>query len=397
MKAVLLFLVSLLSSLPVGKLYAAEWNGPSGWAKYDVAARRAMWVWNPIPTGGDKRANKFWDRDVKANERFYDNYKGSMDLFFDFCENKSIRVLYMSCGIYQYQASEFKAGKLTSVEKRMIPFLKEANARGIQVWYMYYLNDERDSRTLVKDTDQILNIAKSVDNFNKKHPNYRFAGIHCDQEPNNPAVYKGLLENTKKAYDWIEKSGSDLLTSQALRPKWRNQKVNWNGENKLMNEHMQDWLHHSVLMAYSSSPNSVYNWSKEVIAYADSIGRSAAIGSEVADLTGLWDGSEKETWHGKLVEEDAKTRFKVGASSSVTWEDMMHTTVDKFKDHESFDRLAIHSYGEYFWHWFGEHPRDYLLGLKGGKYNSSSIRPDKVDLTKDALPLFGHKPDPRKR
>ncbi len=381
----------LITALSCTALQAAEWNGPSDWAKFDVAERRAMWVWNPIPTSGGKEENRNWDGVKNASERFYQNYKGSMDLFFDFCENKSIRVLYMSCGSYQW--SDYSSGGLAYQEEHMIPFLEEANARGIQVWYMYYLNDDRDHISLVNKPNQILTIAQAVDNFNKKYPNCRFAGIHCDQEPGDTSVYTGLLENTKRAYEWIEESGADLLTSQALRPAWRNQNITWNGETKIMNQHMQDWLHHSVLMAYNHSANKVYEWSEPIINYADSIGRSAAIGSEVADLTDLWDGSEYETWWGKLVAENAETRFQVSSSSPVTWEDMMHTAVDKFRDNPSFDRMAIHSYGEYFWHWFGQHPRDYLLSLEGGEYVTSIINPEKVDLTVDALPLFGHEPD----
>ncbi|MBK1792144.1 PKD domain-containing protein [Persicirhabdus sediminis] len=382
----------LITALSCTALQADEWNGPSDWAKFDVAERRAMWVWNPIPTEGGKEENRSWDGDRNVSERFYQNYKGSMDLFFDFCENKSIRVLYMSCGSYQW--TDYSSGGLDYAEEYMIPFLEEANARGIQVWYMYVLNDDRDSATLVKNTNQIITIAKAVHNFNQEFPSCRFAGIHCDQEPNDTSVYTGLLENTKRAYDWIEESGSDLLTSQALRPAWRNASITFNGETKVMNQHMQDWLHHSALMAYNSNANKVYDWAKLVIDYADSIGRSAAIGSEVANLNGAWDGSENETWYGKLVNENAATRFQVSSSSPVTWEDMMHTTVDKFKDNPSFDRMAIHSYGEYFWHWFRKQPRDYLLELEGGEYVSSAINPDKVDLTVDALPLFGHKPVP---
>ncbi len=369
-----------------GVARAAEWNGPSDWAKFDVEARRAMWVWNPVSVAGNKQANKIWDGSKNASDRFYKNYKGSMDMFFDFCENKSIRVVYMFGGTYQW--SDYSRGKLDQ-GLVMKSFLEEANDRGIQIWYMYYLNDDRDTRSMLENTNQILEIAQAVDKFNKRYPKARFAGIHCDQEPNKPQVYPGLLDNTKKAFDWVESTGSDLLLSQALRPKWFNQSLKWNGETKTMNQHMQDCLHHSVLMAYNDKPETVYKWSKEVVDYATKIGRKAAIGSELADLKGAWPNSDKETWWEEVRAESDETRFKVGSSNSVTWEDMMHEVVKRESGKEGFDRLAIHTYSQYFYHWFGDYPRDYILSLPGKKYDSRKNNPDKVRLTKDVLPLCG--------
>ncbi len=393
-RSFLLPLAALMVGVSTNNLAAQEWNGPSDWAKFDVAARRAVWVWNPVSMDGTTDQNKNWDGSKNSKIRFFENYKGSRDLFFDFCENKSIRVVYMFVGIYQYRSADYTAGVFPYEEENMLPFMEEANARGIQVWYMYYLNDTRDSTTLNGNTNQIVRIAQTVDNFNKKYPNARFAGIHCDQEPNDETVYPGLLNNTKKAYDWIEESGSDLLTSQALRPKWRNQEVTWNGETKVMNEHMQDWLHHSVLMAYSDEPSTVDSWSSAVIDYADSIGRKAAIGSEVADLSGFAYDASGETWYEEIQAESAETRFKVGSADFVTWEDMMHSVVDKHEATPSFDRMAIHGYSQYFRHWFGDLPRDYLLGLEGGVYDSAVINPEKVDLTVDTCALFGYVPNP---
>ncbi|MBK1791065.1 PKD domain-containing protein [Persicirhabdus sediminis] len=390
MTSSLLGAAAIAAAFSCETLHADEWNGSTEWAKFDVEARRAMWVWNPVSVDGNKTANRNWDGVKNSKDQFFANYKGSRDMFFDFCENKSIRVIYMFTGTYQW--TNYNSGTIDYAEEHMLDFLKEANERGIQIWYMYYLNDDRDSATLVNNTKQTLTIAKAVDTFNKKYPEARFAGIHGDQEPNDQSVYVGMLENTKRAYDWIEETGSDLLTSQALRPTWRNQSVTYNGETKVMNEHMQDWLHHSVLMAYSDTPNTVYNWSNKVISYAESIGRTAAIGSELADLEDAWTNADKETWYEELTAESDATRFKVGSTDGTTWEDMMHETVNRFEDNAGFDRLVIHTYSWYFKHWFGDYPRDYLLGLEGGEYNSAANSPAKVDLTEDSRELIGYGP-----
>ncbi|MBK1792146.1 PKD domain-containing protein [Persicirhabdus sediminis] len=382
----LLFIVAMLmNALSCTALQAAEWNGSSGWAKFDVEARRAMWVWNPVSVDGDKTANRNWDGTKNAKEQFFANYKGSRDMFFDFCENKSIRVVYMFTGTYQW--TNYDSGTLDYAIENMLPFLTEARARGIQIWYMYYLNDDRDSATLVNNTDQILTIAQAVDTFNRDYPEASFAGIHCDQEPDDTDVYTGLLDNTKKAYEWIEESGSKLLTSQALRPTWRNQDITWNGETKIMNQHMQDWLHHSVLMAYSDTPNTVYTWSNQVITYAESLGRTAAIGSELADLEDAWTNADKETWYEEVSGENEATRFQVGSTNGTTWEDMMHEVVNRYEDNAGFDRMVIHTYSWYFKHWFGDYPRDHLLGLEDGVYDSDSNIFEKVDLGVDSRPL----------
>lgn len=364
---------------------AEEWNGGQGWSKLDVPARRAMWVWGAVPVQGDKEANRHWDGERNTEERFYSNYKGSMDLFLDFCENKSIRVVYMFSGTYEW--SRFKGSQLEN-SHMVTPFLSEANKRGIQVWYMYYLFDDPNDARLNKDDSMILEIAKAVEKHNKNNPKARYAGIHCDQEPGESVVYPALLKNTKMAYDWIKSSRSRLLMSHALRPSWRNQKLKWDGQEKTMNEHMQDNLHHGALMAYSDRLKTVHEWSDQALAYASKTGRKLAVGTEVNDLKGKWKNSDKETWFEEILSEPAKTRFKKEAKAPLTWEYHLQAVVDRQKLKTSFDRIVIHAYRGYFKHWFGMEVRDYIQSQGDRGYVSSKINPEKVNLKEDTRPLL---------
>ena len=67
------------------------------WMSHELDSKRAMWVWSPT-------RNKLWDGEKKG-KRWRSNYKNCNDLLLDFCQNKSIRVLYLSVSSWQWGKS----------------------------------------------------------------------------------------------------------------------------------------------------------------------------------------------------------------------------------------------------------------------------------------------------
>lgn len=377
---------------------SAEWNGGEKWDLFDSPDRRAMWVWDPAAVTGTKAENRAWDPTPKASRnaqaRFYENYKGSQDLFFDFCENKSIRVLYFYNAVWEWNMADLdKAKPSIPNEAGFAAFVAEANKRGIQVWLMCYLwDDPNDARMKITAQKQSMKrLAEAVHNFNITHPKTPVAGIHVDQEPGDTAVYDDLLDTMKIAQDWIDANSPKLIISQALRPKWRNQKITWNGSTKPMNEHIMDTIGHGAYMSYNNNVTTVKKWLTPIINYATAKGNHKKISSgfEVNDLKGQWKNSGEETWWEEIRKEPLATRFKVNAAAPTTYEDAMHDIERTYKAKAGYDRQVIHSYAGYFEHWFGERPRDYILNLPAGKYVSATQKPAKVNLHQDTRPLLG--------
>lgn len=388
--------IALLSLVLSSFSRGAEWNGGEQWDLFDCPARRAMWVWDPVAVTGTKAENRAWDPTPKAprnaKTRFFENYKGSQDLFFDFCENKSIRVLYFYNAVWEWNKEDLdKAKPNIPDEAQFAKFVAAANKRGIQVWLMCYLwdnpNDPRMKAAAEKQS--IKRLAEAVHNFNIAHPKSPLAGIHLDQEPGDVAVYDDLLDSMKIAQEWVNKNSPDIIISQALRPRWRNQEIRWNGVTKPMNEHIMDTIGHAAHMSYNDNVKTVKNWLTPITDYAGNRGKKVSSGFEVNDLTGQWKNSDKETWWEEIRNEPLAKRFKLDPANPVTFEDAMHDIVETYKAKAGYDRQVIHSYAGYFEHWFGERPRDYILKLPAGKYDSTKQNPAKVDLRKDTRPLSG--------
>lgn len=382
---------------------ATQPDAATAWAVLKAPAKRAAWVWDfaatdaGLPAGpgpatasqraANKLANKTWDGEP-TGARVRMNYRGSRDLLLDFCHNKSIRELYIYGSAYEWSRDTLEAGRIPDADE-WAAFNAAAAARGVEVWYMFYLWDDTDDPRMADDLDAIAVIAKAVHAFNEAHPEGPFRGIHCDQEPNEPPSYPALLDNTQRAADWTAANAPTLMLSQALRPKWCAQRVSWRGVDKLMNEHMIDVLDHGVLMAYSNSLDSVNRWTDIVADYAAAQDEKVAVGFEVGNLTGAWPGSEQETWYEEIQAEPADSRFKANPDDDVvTFEDAILLTETRYGTHPAYDRLAIHSLEAYFQHWFGHASRDYLLSQPGGRYSSSDRGGDNEALTNDARPLY---------
>lgn len=385
------------------KAGAAEPIELTGWAPLDIPERRAMWVWNMartrqgLPEAGIKAtkqqtaaykaANRTWGG-ATHRQRMAENYKGVRDLLLDFCESKSIREIYVFHSAWEWAKDDLREGKLSN-EALWVALNKEANERGLRVWLCYYLWDAPDDARMTTRLDGMIDYAKVVLAFNKAHPGSEFAGIHCDQEPRKAESYLALLKSMKNAQDWIDANDAGILNSQALRPAWLRDQVEWNGATMLMADAIIQTISHSALMCYSDNIRSVNKWSDAVVALAAKRNRRAAIGFEVNCLTGLWPSSERETWWEDIRAEADETRFQVDLEAApVTFEDAMAMTAKRHAENVGFDRMVIHAYSGYFEHWFGMAPRDYIESLPGGKYESSSVRPARANLRKDTRPLY---------
>ncbi|MFC4991266.1 InlB B-repeat-containing protein [Rubritalea tangerina] len=379
---------------------AAEWNGGEDWDLFDCPERRAMWVWSPVSMTGTKTENRSWDPTPStprnAQDRFFENYKGSQDLLFDFCQNKSIRVLYFFNGVWEWDQTDFDATTpRIPNETAFASFVAEAKRRGIQVWLMTYLwDDPNDARMTQSSNKQaIKRMAQAVHNFNLSYPDSPLAGLHLDQEPGDTTVYDDLLDTMKIAQDWIDSNATGLLISQALRPKWRNQNITWNGSTKPMNEHIMEIIDHGAYMSYNDDLSVVHQWLPPIINHANAHGKKIASGFEVTDYKGMWPNSDEETWWEEIRNEPLATRFKVDPSGPVTFEDAMHDVVANYAAQPGYDRQVIHSYADYFEHWFGQRPRDYILSLPNETYDSENENPAKVDLFADTRELVGITPN----
>ncbi len=376
-----------------------EWNGGEKWDLFDCPARRAMWVWNPVAVTGTNSDNRSWDPTSSAprnaQARFFENYKGSQDLLLDFCENKSIRVLYFFNAVWEWNMADLdNSTPRVPNEAGFAAFVARANNRGIQIWLMAYLWDAPDDSrmTTAANKQSIKRLAEAVHNFNLAHPTTPLAGVHLDQEPGDTRVYDDLLDTMKIAQDWVNANSPNIMISQALRPKWRNQNIMWNGSTKPMNEHIMNTIGHGAYMSYDDDVTVVKGWLTPIINYATTNNKKIASGFEVTDYKGAWLNSDKETWWEEIRNEPLATRFKVDAASPVTFEDGMHDVVNTYQAQSGYDRQVLHDYENYFLQWFGGYPRDYILGLPTGEYVSTTQNPAKVNLNQDTRELVGISP-----
>ncbi|HEX5790195.1 MAG TPA: Calx-beta domain-containing protein, partial [Luteolibacter sp.] len=369
---------------------AAEWNGGSDWALFDVPERRAMWVWD---MGADNAKTKQWDG-VMSFRRGLENYKGSRDLFLDFCQNKSVRSIYVFNVIWEWDQATIESGRIPN-EAAWVELMADATSRGIQVWMMGYLWDNIDDSRMTQaaNKEAIKKIMQAIAAFNQAHPTTPIAGFHNDQEPRATSVYDDMLDTLKIGQNWVNANAPGLKISQALHNVWRGQNVTWNSQSKSMINHIIDTIGHTAYMAYSDTPSTVLNtYAKPACDYAagPSVGKRVAVGLEVTDLTGLWTNSDKETWWEEIRAEPTATRFKTDVAAPVTFEDCLHDTANALSANAGYDRIVLHESASYFGHWFGMYPRDYILAQSGGTYVSAN--PQKVNLLTDTKPLVGMGP-----
>ncbi|HMB01893.1 MAG TPA: hypothetical protein VKS21_12980, partial [Spirochaetota bacterium] len=72
------------------------------WDKLDDPIRRGAWVWKPNDPGVNK-----WDG-TSGWKQIYNNYQGCADLIIDFLNSKSIRIIYLYSGCWEWEETYFK-------------------------------------------------------------------------------------------------------------------------------------------------------------------------------------------------------------------------------------------------------------------------------------------------
>ena len=337
------------------------------WEVHEVASKRAMWVWGPT------RA-KLWDGEKKG-PRWRANYKNCNDLLLDFCQNKSIRVLYLSVSSWQWGKEMFTKGELVD-EQHYVDFIAKARKRGIQVWAVYYINDVADR--VKPGIHGVIPIIDTIAAYNKKYPESQFAGIQSDQEPKSPAVWGDLMKFLEVGQAHVDKVAPGLIFSQTLKPSYAVKKFSWKGEEKLFCEHILDVVDHVSLMAYNDNYTKALQWPERVCKYATKVKKKASIGFEVDDLSRMNYDAEPETWSEEILAE--KNRFD---GSKGTFEAAMEKMNQELSKYSGYDRMVIHAYRPYFGLWFSE----------DGKYEpidhpAKWAKPSRVDLSKDNRELY---------
>lgn len=383
----LVALALLFVSATEEHLGATEWNGGSGWALFDVAERRSMWIWD---MGSNDAGTRYWD-DVRAWRQGLENYKGARDLCLDFCQSKSIRSIYVFNATWEWSRTTIEAGHIPNAAE-WADLMAEATSRGIQVWLMGYLWDDPDDSRMAQTEhkESLKQIMQAIHAFNQAHPTTPIAGFHNDQEPGDAAVYDDLLDTMMIAQDWVSANAPGLMISQALRPVWRNAVLTWNGKTQSMNNHILDTIGHAAFMAYSDNPATVLDtYAKPACNHAAITGAKVAVGLEVGNISDLYPGAAADTWYEEIIAEPPATRFLADASAPVTFEDCLHGTAAALRSNVGYDRIVIHSYASYFNHWFSRHPRDYILALPGGTYDAAITNQPGAHLLDDVRPLVG--------
>ncbi len=305
-------------------------------------------------------AHKEWDLLDKPVRRAIWSWKGyqqNQDLIIDFCRNKSINEIYMWIAEY-YWGGDIRIND----EAGLAAFIEKANAAGIKVWGCYYFWDDVNGLNYLGDLDSdehIEHARKVMDAaaaFNRKYPHAGLHGMQNDNEPKLNELLVPYLEYCKaandRAEDWndtlIAEGARPLLHSAALRPGWiHTTKVDYNGTNNFVAYHYLTQCKHATVMNYTSNRNSFKLWGEQILQWADEIegDQRVVLGVETNDIIGQWPSAILETYADEIQAEDDLTRFN-------QLEGDMDTVELSFLNYLSYERIAIHSIGGYFDHWF---------------------------------------------
>jgi len=321
-----------------------------------VPRPRSMWVWSPSH-------NKTWNQ-ANPTEMLILNHKNSRSQLLDFCSSKSINLIYLYIGCWQWQKNNFLSNKFEH-EEELSEFLYNARKRNIKVCGVFYINDE--SNNLSESPMAIEKIVDTVVNFNQKFQDGQFCGLQSDQEPGDPKVYMELLDMLHRGALRLKERSSSVFLSQAAKPKYLDHNLIWNGADKTMMQHVQDVTDHVALMSYSQYLNNVMKWSLPTLSYADKMGKKVGIGIELNHIDG-WENADKESWFEEIRAMNLHDRFDKNNVKS--FESIVLDLEKTFQSYPSFENMIIHSYRTYFSHWMCKDstfsPSDYA-DLKASK------------------------------
>ncbi|UOB16048.1 putative Ig domain-containing protein [Abyssalbus ytuae] len=341
------------------------------WDLLDKPVRRAQWIWGAPQ-----------NKSVAAQ-----------DAYLQFCQNKSINEIYLSCA--EFSKDDSVTPTTTHIQlpdqANLAQFITRANAVGIKVWGVYYLYDGTENGdgldwlgelSTNEHIDNANKIADLFAEYNRNNPTAGFYGIQNDNEPKTDAMLVPWLEYSEAIVDrlaiWNDtlnvEGARPIIHSAALRPGWVNSKqVTYKGSQNYVAYHYLTFSPHGALMNYNSNVTNFKNTGNIILGWADNIPgkQTVSIGIETDDILGQWPDAQYETYADEIFAEDDNTRFN-------KFEEDMTIAEAEFINYESYDRLAIHSDG-YIGHWFdGETDFEVIGAAPAGTQF--------VDLFQDASP-----------
>jgi hypothetical protein len=181
----------------------------------------------------------------------------------------------------------------------------------------------------------------NVLDFNKNTPDAssRFDGVNIDLEPYLlddwssalPLRVRQYLDLSAEFMRMKAAAGSSLLVGPAM-PFWYNgiEDVEWNGQRRRLNEHIQDMYDYVALMDYrnvAEGPDGIVSLAQDELDYADRIDKKVMIGVETLETE-----PEKVTFFGK-DEQYFETQLARAESAMIR--------------HRSFGGFAVHHLESY--------------------------------------------------
>lgn len=292
-----------------------------------VKADKALYVWSASTAKPTPRTSN--------HAAITRNDDGLADRLAAFCKLHGFSRVHLFLGSAEWDwESQWKQHKLDD-EDRMAATFKALRGHGLELHLMWYLNDEPND---LSNHKRAVDLVDTIAGFNKRHPDSRITGLHCDQEPDTTEAYASLKEMFELVAARNKELKAGLELGAALKPLWLRQ--DWQGRKVF--QHLVDALDTATIMAYSNNPALVKQLAAPLLQYCEKAKKHA----EVAIETGSYNAAPEETFT-KLVQDEPAKFLETAAA--------LAADLAKAK---GFDRLAIHDYSQYFRALYGVDPDD---------------------------------------
>ncbi len=240
-----------------------------------VAAPRAVWIW-------EEDSFLMLDKDEVQRE---------VETFLD---RQHISTMYV-------YADEFKGRNILVKEpEKYRKLIASAHARGLTVFALLGSGYLRTHEYILPEKRRVaLRMFRNVLEFNRNTPDAssRFDGVNIDIEPYllddwssaRPLRVRQYLDLSAEFMRMKAAVGSRLLVGPAM-PFWYDgiEDVEWNGQHRRLNEHVQDIYDYVALMDYrnvADGPDGIVSLAQEELDYADRIEKTVLIGVETLETT----------------------------------------------------------------------------------------------------------------
>lgn len=222
---------------------------------------KALYVWNAAPGGAGWQA-------------LLQNSNHTADTLINFCIKHNFTRIYLYIGSTQHDWSPNYANHTLPFESGIAYIIQKATAQKIQVYALYYLNDDPNTIYLNSgnlgncpstqqdpkdDAAKITDLVQSVIAYNGRYPQAKFTGIMGDQEPTSTNTYCNYLTINQTVQNVIKSSTEPTLqTAVSLKPVWIFAPATYTYQNKSYNQPLFQSILPLInlpsLLAYSSSP-----------------------------------------------------------------------------------------------------------------------------------------------